>query len=139
MKRYLVGKSIPKTEDFLDRQGWEIDRYDGVVSLKNEKESVAYTDQITIGFRKVIIKVDFDTEGPSFFFQTTKDSEFLKEKHLKNKAPETWFNELETLVTILAKELGFSKIVVCSGKKDMAFLRSKGYSKDKHYFYHKNV
>lgn len=88
MKGYLRDKNIPKTEDFLNKQGWEIDRWDGVVSLKNEDYNVEYEGGITIGYRKVVASFHVEKEKVLFYFDTAKNSRYLKDKHLKTTPPE---------------------------------------------------
>lgn len=139
MKGYLESKFIPKTEDILNREKWKIDRWDGVVSLADEDYRVGYEGGVTIGYRKVVVKLSLHDHAILFDFSTIKDSNLIKEKHLKTKPPEVWFQVMEELAITLAKELGLSKIIVSSGRKDKTFLLSKGYKQEKYYFYHKAI
>lgn len=138
LKGFLEKKAIPNTEDFLMKQAWKIDRWDGVVSLENEDYNVNHGG-IILGYRKVITSLTLYEDGITFDFKTTKDSRFLKDKHMKTIKPEKWFELIEELATILAKELGLNKVIVGSGKNDKPFLLSKGYELGKHYRYHKIV
>lgn len=134
----LNGRNIPKTEQFLQTQNIEIDKYDGVLSFIGGN-STSDVGPVTLTYRDVLTSLETYHGTVCFGFRTTKDSTFPKKSHLEILNQDEWFTFIESAARILATELGLSEITIMSGLKDRKFLQDLGYTQNSHFMYTKDI
>lgn len=132
-------------ENYLNKHGLTFNLFYGIISFKDNNPSanngslpIAYENLVTslYAYRGNRGMPEYD-DAVTFLFNSSKSAigtnlENIPDEH----TVESWFKVLETAALIAAKCTQRNIIIVKTGRKDAAFIRSKGYEKSiLHYAY----